>query len=101
MLKPFVTANVPGQPVPVEPKPFTGWNDFRARGGRNPQPDDKVVVIYTNYRGETAQRTIRPERLWFGTTDWHPTPGWLLKAWDFDKRAYRDFAMSGFEQWSV
>lgn len=56
--------------------------------------DSSVVTIrYRNYKGVVAIRRIRPIRLWFGTTDWHSTPQWLLEAVDIDKDALRDFAL--------
>lgn len=55
-----------------------------------------VVVSYRNWRGETAVRKIEAISLWYGSTEWHPVPGWLLRAWDYDKKAERDFALDGF-----
>jgi len=55
-----------------------------------------VTLTYTNWRGETAQRTIIPQRVWFGSTDWHPEPQWLLTALDIEKGAERDFALKDF-----
>lgn len=55
-----------------------------------------VILPYTNWRGETADRTIVPGKLWFGATEWHPEPGWLVAAYDTEKGAMRDFALSGF-----
>ena len=54
----------------------------------------QITMTYRNWRGEVAQRTIRPVALWFGKTDWHPEPGWLLSAWDCDKGERRDFALA-------
>ena len=54
----------------------------------------QITMTYRNWRGEVAQRTIRPVVLWFGKTDWHPEPGWLLSAWDCDKGERRDFALA-------
>ena len=54
----------------------------------------QITMTYRNWRGEVAQRTIRPFALWFGKTDWHPEPGWLLSAWDCDKGGRRDFALA-------
>lgn len=54
----------------------------------------QITMTYRNWRGEVAQRTIRPVALWFGKTDWHPEPGWLLSAWDCDKGGRRDFALA-------
>ncbi len=56
--------------------------------------DTRILEIsYTNYRGETAERSILPQRVWFGSTDWHPEPQWLLDAIDVDKCAERSFAL--------
>ncbi|HRI10496.1 MAG TPA: hypothetical protein PKW35_21900 [Nannocystaceae bacterium] len=59
-----------------------------------------VRVVYTNYRGETATRTILPERIWFGTTSWHPRPQWLLDAVDLEKGALRSFAIADIRSWA-
>lgn len=53
-----------------------------------------ITFMYTNWRGETAQRTAVPKRIWFGSTDWHPEPGWLMTAHDLEKAADRDFALA-------
>lgn len=53
-------------------------------------------ITYTNYRGETAERTITPKRVWYGISDWHPEPHWFLTAFDHDKNADRDFALRDF-----
>nr|WP_278437252.1 hypothetical protein [Brucella anthropi] len=53
-------------------------------------------ITYTNYRGETAERTITPKRVWFGISDWHPVPQWFLTAFDHDKNGDRDFALRDF-----
>lgn len=60
-----------------------------------------VDIQYTNYRGETATRRIIPDErgLRFGANQWHTEPQWLLAAWDVDKQAYREFAMSGIMSW--
>lgn len=54
---------------------------------------DQIMLSYTNYRGETGVRNIRPIRIYWGVSDWHPEPGFLLHAWDIDKQDYRDFAL--------
>ena len=62
-----------------------------------PQPEgEPVALTYTNWRGETTQRTITPKRIWWGATDWHPEPQWLLTAFDAEKQAERDFALKDF-----
>jgi predicted DNA-binding transcriptional regulator YafY len=54
---------------------------------------DAVKILYRNYRGETAVRQIVPFSIWFGSTEWHPEPQWLLEALDLDKKAKRSFAL--------
>jgi len=67
-----------------------------------PCPDapqgDPVTLTYTNWRGETADRSIVPRSVWFGSTEWHPEPQWLLRALDVEKQAERDFALKDFGQ---
>lgn len=57
---------------------------------------DPVTLTYRNWRGEVSDRTITPRRVWFGSTEWHPEPQWLLTAWDAGKDAERDFALADF-----
>lgn len=58
-----------------------------------------VEILYTNYRGETSRRKILPEKIWFGATDWHPEPQWLIDALDIEKGALRNFAMKDIQEW--
>lgn len=58
-----------------------------------------VKIVYTNYRHETAVRTIIPERVWFGSTEWHPEPQWLLEALDVERGEQRSFAMADIRCW--
>lgn len=51
-----------------------------------------IKITYTNYRGETAERTITPQRIWHGSTEHHHEEQWLIRAFDHDKQAVRDFA---------
>lgn len=60
------------------------------------QPGAPVVLPYTNWKGETALRTIIPRSIRWGSTEWHPEPQWLLTAFDVDKDAERDFAIKDF-----
>ena len=59
----------------------------------------KVVIDYTNYKGQRSERTIRPISIYHDKTEHHPTPQWLLEAWDVDKAAYRTFAMKDIHSW--
>lgn len=69
-------------------------------GGDLPRVDGLIAppleIGYTNYRGEFAVRCIVPISFWYGSTDWHPDPQWLVKAYDADKGAERDFAFKDF-----
>ncbi len=56
--------------------------------------DIAVRFTYENYRGEVAERHVRPCRLWYGATEWHPTPGFLFRGIDMNHKEYRDFAVS-------
>ena len=58
-----------------------------------PGPRGAIKIDYTNYRGERSVREIAPERLWFGVTEWHPQPQWLLDAFDVEKQKQRSFAL--------
>lgn len=55
--------------------------------------DQIVSFRYTNHSGVSAMRRVVPERIWFGSTDWHTDPQWLLEAFDCDRQALRCFAM--------
>ncbi|MCW3783889.1 hypothetical protein [Defluviimonas salinarum] len=52
---------------------------------------------YRNWRGEVSTRRLRAIAVWHGSTDWHPTPGLMLKALDLDKGAERDFRLVDFD----
>jgi predicted DNA-binding transcriptional regulator YafY len=60
-----------------------------------------VSIDYVNYRGERAWRTITPLRLYYGSTEHHPTAQWLLEAFDHGKGAVRTFAMVEMLQWNA
>ncbi len=59
----------------------------------------QVRIIYTNWHGETAERTIQPIKIWFGSTEWHKEGQWLLKAIDVDRNVERDFALKDIKDW--
>lgn len=56
-------------------------------------------IDYTNHRGERAIRRVRPVRWYCGSSVYHPEVGWLLEAWDFDREAYRTFALKDIHSW--
>lgn len=56
-----------------------------------------LVIDYTNHRGERALRRVVPQRIWFGSTPWHPEKQWLMEAFDLDRQAQRDFALTDIQ----
>jgi len=60
-----------------------------------------IKILYTNYRGETAIRTIIPKEMQFIATEWHPEEQWCLIAQDVEKNAERTFACKDIKAWWV
>lgn len=63
--------------------------------------ENEVRILYRNWRGEVTVRTIKPVKLWHGSTEWHPELQWLLEAVDMgdpNKRT-KDYAMLGILAW--
>jgi len=58
--------------------------------------DAVLTVLYRNHKGEVAVRRILPSGIWFGETQWHPTPQWFVRALDMVKEQWRDFALIDF-----
>ena len=58
-----------------------------------------ISVLYTNWRGETAERQIIPIEIYWGSTEWHPENQWLLKVWDIERKAYRSYALQDIKEW--
>jgi len=61
--------------------------------------EHKVIISYTNYKGISSVRNIIPKEIYFGSNQWHKEPQWLLKAFDLDKNADRNFAMADIHSW--
>lgn len=55
-----------------------------------------LEIEYTNWRGVHSRRRIYPIGIDFRSTRWHPVAQWLLKAFDFQVGAERDFAVVDF-----
>lgn len=64
-----------------------------------PLQDIKIIYcLYTNWKGETENRRIKPVEVRYGTcSPWHSEPQWLMYAYDIDKEDYREFAMNKME----
>src|SRR5947208_5284684 len=92
-------------PIGTNPVVLTARCDAPCAGAEmmsthDPQPPGKPIsILYMNYRGETALRRVLPQRIWFGTTEWHPEDQWVLDAIDLEKQVERSFAMKDIKQW--
>ena len=53
-----------------------------------------LSFAYTNHRGRRSIRHVEVDRIWFGSTEWHPEPQWLLRAYDTVKCVTREFALA-------
>ncbi|QTA32355.1 hypothetical protein JHY03_25060 [Streptomyces sp. CA-256286] len=63
------------------------------------KPEEAVSILYVNYRGEKGWRRVRPLKIWFGSTEWHPGNQWLMDAIDLEKGAERSFALKDIQAW--
>jgi len=61
--------------------------------------DNIVKIFYTNWRGESNVRKIIPERIWFGSNEYHREDQWILDALDVEKNEKRSFAMKDIHWW--
>lgn len=61
-----------------------------------------MKAIYTNHRGETAERNIEPLKLMRMVSPYYADDGpqWILRARDIDRGAVRDFALMRFDDQS-
>ena len=53
-----------------------------------------MKFYYRNYKGVCGYRTVLDPKFWFGSTEFHKEPQWLIRAYDIDKDAIRDFAVN-------
>jgi hypothetical protein len=63
--------------------------DLSAAGDTPP-----LKFTYTNWKGVTAERTVTPQRLFYGEQPHHDGPQWFLHAFCHDRRAPRTFAFN-------
>jgi len=63
--------------------------------------NEKVKILYTNWKGVTSYRNIVPKSVEFKATEWHPEEQWILNAFDVDKQADRAFALKDIKEWGV
>jgi hypothetical protein len=65
-----------------------------AAGGLAQTPaGGEIEFEYCNWEGRKSLRRARPISIRFGKSEWHPTPQWLMRAFDPDKGEEREFAM--------
>lgn len=57
---------------------------------------EELYFTYKNYKGDIGERNVRPVRLKFGSSPYHPSsePEFLLVAFDKDKQSLREFLVS-------
>ena len=65
------------------------------------QQSEVVKIRYINWKGAEGYRTIVPDRMWFGHTEFHPADQFILDAFDVEKGAPRSFAMRDIKEWEV
>lgn len=59
-----------------------------------------IAIDYTNWRGERRWRIVEPTgQMKFESTEYHPTPQWIMYAKDLVKGEVRGFAMCDIHRW--
>jgi len=53
-----------------------------------------LKFFYRNWRGEYGYRTVMDPTMWYGSTEFHKDPQWIMRAYDVEKDAFRDFAVN-------
>jgi hypothetical protein len=61
------------------------------------EPSQILTMVYKNYRGEVAVRRVLPKCIWFGQTEHHLQPQWLMNAVDVERGVERTFAMQDIQ----
>jgi predicted DNA-binding transcriptional regulator YafY len=61
--------------------------------------NEKVIIDYTNHKGERRERLIHPKCILFRSTAWHPEDQWVLYAWDYEKDDFRSFVLKDIHSW--
>jgi hypothetical protein len=58
------------------------------------QKNEPIIFWYCNHRGDEGYRNVTPLGIRFGSSDYYPERQWLLRGFDNDKGAEREFAMA-------
>ncbi len=61
--------------------------------------DRGVTILYRNWQGAVAYRRVLPLSWEHRASEYHAEPQYLVLAWDYDKRAFRRFAMRDVLCW--
>lgn len=59
----------------------------------NPSADKVVSFHCVNWRGEGAIRIAYLIEIGWGSTEWHPQEGWLIKGYDLERKALRQYSL--------
>ncbi|MCG8150641.1 hypothetical protein GUY44_09130 [Pimelobacter simplex] len=62
--------------------------------------DEPLTILFTDSTGVNRERSVIPQRVWFGCTEWYPQEQWLLDAYDTERHVVRSFSLAaihGFE----
>lgn len=63
--------------------------------------DETLRFRYKNYKGEVSDRSVIPIRIVVKKSQYHNDgkPCWIMVAFDLDKEALRDFALSDIQEY--
>lgn len=56
-------------------------------------PHNKIEFEYVNWKGIKEHRRIGVCEFYYGSTEHHKEPQWLLEGFDLEKKTFRKFAM--------
>lgn len=57
---------------------------------------DFFYFTYKNHKNEVEKRCVAPKTVWFGRTEFHKDQQWFLRAYDYNRKGIRDFALNDF-----
>lgn len=91
-------SNPPGS-SPIFPDTLDPRDPYEPPPDPKLHPDNEVLIDYTNWRGERGIRRVIPLDIDKRSTKWHPGRQWLMRAYDVEKKANRDFALESIHGW--
>lgn len=60
-----------------------------------------MTVEYTNWKGQTRKRVIRPLGLRWSSNEFHPEAQWLMQAVDVEDGKVKYFSMKNIHSWGT